>query len=230
MARPRPDAGHHRPAVPTADSAWQYCLQPYSPSVGLTVQCGGLLSSPHQTPAALFCPPLGALRQRGAAIRLGAKGDGMATAPCWSMARDAPCPIRRPDKRRLASHRSNGLGAAFPSPGSWGCSMPAAVCSSSWSSRLSSPTTLLKCRRCIRAYKKEMCWFPIGVCVRMPMWPSSSRPASTPCSASARARWWISHRRGPLSGRASRLDRCREYGRHRYLEVRTTFVGGNVVS
>jgi hypothetical protein len=60
------------------------------------------------------------------------KGDGMAIAPFWSMARDAPCPIRLPDKKRLASRRSNGLGAAFLSPGSWGCSMPAAVCSSSW--------------------------------------------------------------------------------------------------
>ena len=38
--------------------------------------------------------------------------------------------------------------------------------------------------------------------VRMPMWPSSSRPACMRCGASVRARWSISRRIGPLSGRA----------------------------
>ena len=47
-----------------------------------------------------------------------------------------------------------------------------------------------------------MCSWRIGACVPMPISPSSSRPACMPCSASARARLWISRRAGRLSGRA----------------------------
>ncbi len=129
VARPRAHAGHHHAALPVADSAWQYRLQPSAPSVGLAVQCGGLLSSPRQTPAALLCSPPGALRHARCSDPPWTKGGGMAIARFSSMARGAPCPIPRPSRRRSASRRSSGRGAAFPWRGSWGCSMRAPVCS-----------------------------------------------------------------------------------------------------
>jgi hypothetical protein len=112
-----------------------------------------------------------------------AKAGGRATARLWSMARDAPCPILRPYRTPSASRRRNGLGAAFPSPGSWGCSLPAPVCSSSWWSRPSSPTISPRCRRCIRPYTQGTGSWPIGACVPTRISPASSRLACMPCGA-----------------------------------------------
>jgi hypothetical protein len=56
-------------------------------------------------------------------------------------------------------------------------------------------------RRCIRPSNQGMCWWPIGASVRMPMWPSSSRPACLRCCASARDTLSISRPVGRWSGR-----------------------------
>jgi hypothetical protein len=74
------------------------------------------------------------LERFGSAVQPSAldEGGGMAIAPFSSMARDAPCLTPLPYRKHVASRRSNGRGVAFLSPGCWGCSMPAPVCSSSW--------------------------------------------------------------------------------------------------
>src|SRR5687768_10747022 len=41
VARSRAHAGHHRTALPAADSAWQPRLPPSAPSVAVAVQGGG---------------------------------------------------------------------------------------------------------------------------------------------------------------------------------------------
>jgi hypothetical protein len=56
-------------------------------------------------------------------------GGGMAIAPFSLMVREAPCPILLLYRTPSASRQSSGLGVAFPSPGSWGWSIPAPVCS-----------------------------------------------------------------------------------------------------
>jgi hypothetical protein len=129
------------------------------------------------------------------------RGGGTGIAPFSSMDLAAPCPIPRHYSRRSASRRRSGLGAAFPSPGYWGCSTRAPVCSSSWSSRPSSPTISPTCGRFIRAYTPVTCSWPIGACVPMPISRSFPKPAYMPYCASAHDRWWILRRGGPLSGR-----------------------------
>jgi hypothetical protein len=59
-----------RAALPVADSAGQYRLQPFAPSIGLAVQCGGILSSSRQTPVAPIRPPPRTFWKRRAALRL----------------------------------------------------------------------------------------------------------------------------------------------------------------
>jgi hypothetical protein len=50
LARTRAHARHDHPTLLATDSARQHCLQPLAASVGVTVQCIGLLSGPHATP------------------------------------------------------------------------------------------------------------------------------------------------------------------------------------
>jgi hypothetical protein len=71
MARSPAHAGHHDAARPGADAAWQYRLQPSTPSVGLAVYGGGLLSSTRETPTPFFRPPPRAYRQCWTTIRPG---------------------------------------------------------------------------------------------------------------------------------------------------------------
>ena len=59
-------------------------------------------------------------------------------------------PDTPPSRMRSANRPSSDWGAAFPWRTSWGCSMPAPGCSSSWSSRPSSRTISPRCRRCTR--------------------------------------------------------------------------------
>jgi hypothetical protein len=57
------------------------------------------------------------------------RGGGMGIAPFSSRPRAVPGLIPRLCRPPSASRRSSGLGAAFPSPGYWGCSTRAPVCS-----------------------------------------------------------------------------------------------------
>jgi hypothetical protein len=104
-------------------------------------------------PAPNFCYALSSsslsASQRGGSDPPWTKGCARAIAPFSSMARAAPCLIRRPPRRPSASHRGSGRGAA-PSlwPGSWGCSMWALGCSSSWPLRPSSPMISPRYSRC----------------------------------------------------------------------------------
>jgi hypothetical protein len=96
-----------------------------------------------------------------------------------------------PDPRRYrppaASRIGNGRGAAFPSRGSWGCFMPAPVCSCSWWSRPCSPRIALRYRRSTRPATQGTASWPIAAGVRLLISPSSARVAYTPCGASVRA-------------------------------------------
>ena len=129
------------------------------------------------------------------------RGGGTAIAPCSSRARGAPCPICRHCSRHSARRRSRGRGAAFPSPGDWGCATRVPGCSSPWWLPPSAPLIAPTCRRSSRRSNRGTCRGRLGACVRLPMWPSSSGPACRRGGASAHARSWMARPVGRLSGR-----------------------------
>src|SRR5512132_1031063 len=70
LARPCPHACHHHPALAVTDAAWPHRVHPSAPPLRPTLQCLGILSSPHETPPRPLWPPMNTPRRLRAAPRV----------------------------------------------------------------------------------------------------------------------------------------------------------------